>query len=229
LFWVDEDNRFHWTETTNTVTSSFNITVGSTDGVFNHKLNKSTFDVVNFIVWRGGEDLKGNGTLGYHVDEASGTKLSKMRVVAMVDIARNLIEKEIVDGNLVEEVGGTAVFNFNGNRYYRAGAVTPHWTTTSYATDDTYNDALRVKINLDAKKRARSLVRGLSSPRFKGPVEVKGRHIPAGTLINFTDRTVGVVDQKLRVVDVRHTINKNGWFTRYSLEEDEKAIIEGGI
>ncbi len=228
FFYIDEDNRFHWTQrTSKEVNAAFNITIGTTKNVFSHKLGESVFEVVNFIVYRGGEDLFGNGTLDYQVDESTGTKLSKMRVVAMTDIAKNLIETEIVDANLVLVSDGA--FTFSGNRYDRGTTtVTPAWTNVSVSTDDNYNDSLITEIKKRADQRARKLMSGLSSPRFKGPIELKGHHIPAGTLFEFTDLAAGIINEKVRVNDIRQTISAVGWFTQYNVEQDAEAIIQTG-
>lgn len=226
IFWVDENNKFHWVEANDTETAGDNITIGTTTGIISHGLNKSVFDVQNFIVFRGGEDFYGKGTLGYYIDPTTNVSSKKMRVVAMVDIAKLLIQAEITKGNLVANTSGT--FTFSGNRYNKkAGAVTPEWTTDTFATDATYNTALIVQIKKEATTKAENLVRGLSSARYKGNVDRKGVHLTVGNLLIFNDTSSGIKETKIRTMQLRDTINKTGWFTQQVLEEDSIAIVEG--
>ena len=219
-FWVDENNKFHWVETNNVENEE--IIIGTTENVYNTKLNKSVFDVNNFIVFRGGEDFYGNGTLDYYIDPSTNVSQKKMRVIAMIDIAKNLIQKEIAEGNLVAVADGA--FTFGGNRYDRNGEVTPEWTTTSYTSDSDYNTSLRVEIKKRGETRARNLVNKLSSARYKGTVEKKGIITTVGSLIKYTDKRVGILNEKIRVTSVRDNVTKDGWFTTLNLEQDSIAI-----
>lgn len=225
IFWVDENNKFHWVETNDTVTASDNITIGTTTGIISHGLHKSIFDVNNFIVFRGGEDFFGNGTLGYYIDPTTNVSSKKMRVVAMIDIAKVLIQAEKAKGNLVANTSGT--FTFSGNRYNRNGTVTPEWTTDSFSNDNDYNNSLRDEINREGTRRSRNLVIGLSSARYRGPIDRKGVHLTVGNLLTINDSASGIINENIRTLELRDTINKNGWFTQQVLEQDSTAIIEG--
>lgn len=224
LYFVDELNRVHWFESSESIDET--ITIGTTTGIYKYKLDKKVFDIVNFIIFRGGEDLYGNGTLGYELDQNAGTRNLKMRVIPMVDIAKSLIQKEIANGNLVENAAGA--FFFSGKNYDRSGAVTPHWSTTEYNDDDDYNDALRDRISEVAKARARKYIKRLAHARYKGTIERKGAGYAVGNLIKITNSNTGQNQELLRVMDVSDKITKNGWITTLSIEQDKEAIVSLG-
>ena len=223
IFWVDENNRFHWVEQNDEWDET--IEIGTTEDIYSHKLNRSVFDVRNFIVYRGGQDFYGNGTLNYFIDPSTDVKELKMRVVAMTDIAQNLIQEEINIGNLVANAAGT--FTFKDAKWNRNGSVTPAWGGGPHNTDAAYNSALRDEVFVEGERRSRLLVSRLSKARYKGPIERKGYVATVGEVIRLTDKAQGIVELDIRIMDSRHIINKNGWFTTINLEEDQTAIIEG--
>jgi len=225
LYYVDEENRFHWFETDNTVGET--ITIGTTTGIYDYKLDKKVFDTVNFIIFRGGEDFYGKGTLDYYIEDTSNIKTKRMRVIAMTDIAKKLIQAEIANGNII--TGGAGAFTFAGTAYDRDGNVTPAWNDTVYTADATYNTALKTEIYRIGKARCRSLAKGLAHARYKGSIDRKGSIITVGTLLNITNQNTGQNSELLRVMDVRDTINKTGWFTSMQIEQDQEAIIEGDV
>jgi len=225
LYYVDEVNKFHWFETDNVVSET--IVIGTTPGIYSYKLTNKVFDIVNFIVFRGGSDFYGKGTLDYEIDDTSTISNLKMRVVAMTDIAQGLIDREIKEGNLVADVAGA--YTYGGNRYDRKTGPDPIalWDNTSYASDAAYNTALRKEILRLGKLRARSLISGLTDARYKGTMERKGVIQTVGALLDVTNTKTGQVNELIRAMDVRDIINKKGWFTTLSIEQDQKAIIAG--
>lgn len=222
FYYVDELNVFHWVETDNTVDET--ITIGTTTGIYDYNLDKAVFDTVNFIIFRGGEDFYGNGTIDYEFQANTNVKTRKMRVVAMTDIAKTLIQAEINKGNLVSNTSGS--YTFSGNRYNRNGTVTPDWTSTSYSTDDSYNTALRTEILRLGKQRARALISKLAYARYRGTIERKGYVESPGTLLKITNPYTGQKNELIRVVGVSDVITKRGWFTTLQLEQDQEAIVE---
>lgn len=232
IYWVDENNRFHWIYPTDTVTDT--ITVG-TDVVISVKMTKKVFDSVNMIIFNAGTDVYGTGIWNYSVDTTSNIRTLKMRVVPMVDIAESLILADY--GNDFNPTtsresgeGGKGAgypipqFPLDVNYNLTACAFVP---TTSYAAaanitnDSDYNSALRERATTEGKARAQAILSGLALARWQGTVELRGTldHSP-GDLIQFTDAEVGLLSENLRLMEVRHSIDKNGWFTSLSLEND---------
>lgn len=229
LYYVDEENRFHWFETDDTVAEGNTITIGTTTGIYGYKLDKKVFDTINFIIYRGGSNLYGKGTLNYFVEETSNIKTLRMRVIAMTDIALQLIKTEIDLGNLILDNTQT-VFTYEGNNYKAdAYGFTTGWGADSTAfDDDAYNDSLETQIFKEGEIRARSLTKGLAHARYKGSISRKGTIQTVGALLNVTNRNTGQVSELIRVMDVRDTVNKKGWVTDMEMEQDQKAIIEMG-
>jgi len=225
LYYVDEENKFHWFETDNTVDET--ITIGTTTGIFDYNLDKKVFDTVNFIIFRGGEDFYGKGTLDYYIEDTTNIKTLRMRVIAMTDIAKKLIQAEISSGNLVANSAGT--FNFSGAKYNRNGNVSPAWNSTTYTNDSDYNTALKTEIYRIGNSRCRSLAKGLAHARYKGNMERKGSIVQVGNLLNITNINTGQKSELLRIMGVRDTINKTGWFSQLDIEQDQEAIIEGDV
>ncbi len=228
LYFVDELNRLHWFETDDTVTAANTIVIGTTTGITNYKLDKKVFDTINFIIFRGGEDLLGKGTLDYHVEETSNVKTKKMKVIAMTDIAQTLIKQEIDADNLILDNTQTD-FTFGGNNYKaKAYNFATVWGVT-VTSDSTYNAALRTEISKVGKARARGLVQGLANARYKGTIDRKGSIVTVGSLLKVTNKNTGQDAELIRVMDVRDTINKHGWFSNMQIEQDQEAIIEGDV
>jgi len=223
-YYVDEDNMFHWFETDSVPSSTY--TVGTTEGIRDLSIKKAVFDSVNFIVYRGGSDFYGNGTLGYKVANDATAKSLKMRVIPMTEIAKNLIDTELREGNLVANTNGA--FTFKGNRYDRNGTINAVWNDVEYTSDSSYNTALRKEIKRKAGARAQAFLVGLAGARYKGTLKIKGSNVTVGSLITLNDYNIGINSENIRVMDVRHTLDKSGWFTTLGLEQDDEAIINLG-
>lgn len=227
IMWVDEKNRFHWIETNDT--SNGIIDIGTTKHVHSYKFTKSIFDVINFIVFRAGEDLLGNGVLGYHVDSRTNVTATKMRVVAMTDIGKTLIDEEERIGNLVENSSGSFTYSARSLKYNlkAGGTAIPHWATAVVSGTAAYNISLRKKMRADGVTRATNLINRLAGARYKGTLERKGTAVTVGNLLTFTNTRTGIVQEDMRIMDVRYTLNKTGYFQSLTLEQDPLAITEG--
>jgi len=226
IYYVDSDNVFHWKETSSTEDET--IVINTSEDAYSYSMTKKVFDTINFVVYRGGEDFKGNGTLGYEVDSTSNVKSLKMRVVAMTDISKRLIQAEVNAGNITEDNTTPGEFTFSGNRYTASFPVTAKWNNTAYANATEYNDGLRKEILRLCNARAKSIISKLVNARYAGNIELKGRTTGAGSLIRITNYATGQNKELLRVQSVRHNLTKEGWFTTLELEEDAKAI-EGSL
>jgi len=234
IFWVDENNRFHWVYPTDIVDSTLVI---GTDIIISSSFVKKVFDVVNMVIFNAGTDLYETGIWNYKVDTTSTVRTLKMRVVPMVDIAESLIQKDYgADFNPAadREAGaggkgdGYPVPQFPKDAQYNltACAFVP---TTSYAAaanitnDSDYNSALRERATDEGSARAQAILSGLAIARWMGNLEVRGTLIYSpGDLIQYTDAEVGIYQEKLRLMKVQHNVGKNGWFTTLTLENDPK-------
>lgn len=224
-YFVDKDNVFRWFYPDNDV--DYYITIGDVtsdeDNVKSYNLTKSTFDVVNFVIYNGGQDLYGAGTLSYFFDVNTKSKKLLTKFKSYIQESVALIQTEINEGHLVLNSSGT--FTFQGNRYNASGyPLTPEWALEAVANDGEYNDALRNQIDKQCKQKASSLTNQRSSPRWKGDVTIEGRNFLAGELIELTSYVHGISTQPLRILDMTHNITKSGWTTTLNLEEDEAEM-----
>lgn len=230
IFWVDENNKFHWVYPTDTVT---NTLVVGTDDILNISLNKKVFDVVNMVIFNAGTDMYGTGIWNYVVDTTSTVRTLKMRVIPMVDITEALMQK---DYTLILPASRDAGEGGKGNGYpipqfptsyppaSNAFVPTTSFVAASNISDDgDYNDALRERATQEGQARAQATLSRLANARWVGTVNLIGTltHSP-GDLIQLTDAETGINAESLRCMDVKHSVTKNGWFTTLSLEADSE-------
>ena len=145
-----------------------------------------------------------------------------MKKELIISKSKDLIKRDY-DKNSAR-VAGTAP------QYPSAYPVTPVWTpTTTYAitvvSNSEYNDSLWEAATAKGQARARRILQGTSHARWKGDIEVLGQRFTAGNLIKFTDTNSGLNQEKVRIIDVKHSFRKNGgWITSLELEQDQKAL-----
>lgn len=225
-YFVDKNNNFRWFYPDNDV--DYTIMIGSVtsiqDDIKNYSLTKTTFDVVNFVIYNGGQDLYGAGTLNYFFDKATTAKNLLNKYKAYNDIGIILAQQELNAGNLVSNTSG--VFTYQGNRYNAdTYGFTTSWgvITTGYTNDD-YNQSFRDEIDRRCRQKALELVNRRSNPRWKGSITIKGRDFIAGELIELTSRVHGINGNKVRIQSLSHQFNRNGWTTTIEVEEDDEPI-----
>lgn len=222
-YFIDAQNKFHWFYPDDVTDYTINYAEHGTDGtVLGSSLSKSTFDVVNMVVFNCGLDMYGVGTLNFFFDRSTKSSKLLMKYKAYTDVTVRLIQDELNAGNLVANASGT--FTFQGNQYNRNGTVTAKWNSTAYSSDSTYNEALRDEAVRIGTSRASSLTQKRGSPRWKGSIDLKGTNYVPGEVITYTSIPQGINDQMLRITDVTHQITSNGWSTSIDVEEDEPMI-----
>ena len=251
IFWIDEQNRFRWVYPTDTVadyievgkfegeTLSYNSSQTNDAEVYNVNMTKKIFDVTNMIIYNAGTDMYGTGIWFYAVDLTSNVKTLKMRVVPMVDIAEKWKNLDYSPafcpaanrngtpaGNPLYQFPLTAVYT-----EYDAGTKNCAFPpTTTYANaaainnDSNYNDSLRERCENEGDNRAKTLLAGLSSARWKGSITTKGKIYSVGNLVEFSDTSLGIYKETLRIMEVKQNISKTSWTTEISLEKDAKAV-----
>ena len=205
--------------------------------VYKFKLTKKTFDIVNMVIYNAGQDLYGSGILWYYYDTSTKSKDLKYVYKPWKWIASKLIEQELPatqngNDNLVKDNTTPGPFTYAGNMYdettgnYAAGAgITTAWGDV-VTSDALYNTAVRNRAAFDDNSvgatKAEALCAKRGSPRWKGTIELKGERFTPGELITFTSASAGILNEELRIKSVTHNIEKTGWFTTLSVEEDER-------
>lgn len=225
-FFIDVNNKARWFYPDDLVDYNLIISEASlrTQDVKKYKLSKSIFDVINFVIYNGGMDLYGAGTLNYYFDKTTRVKSLQTKYKAYNEIALILINNELQKGNLVANTNG--VFTHQGQRYNAAsfGFETAWGVNTTGFDNDDYNQSLREAIDAACQIAAQNFTFGRGNPRWKGSIVMSGRNYVAGELIRITSRIHGLLNQLIRIIDVTHTITKDGWDTTLTLEEDEPPI-----
>ena len=232
IFYVDENNEFHWFEQNKDIDGTI---IAGVDNIISHSFTYGVFDVKNMLIFNCGEDMNGHGILDYQLDLTSNVKGLKMQYLPFVKISKDYIandyQKFTINTNRKTDKGTYPEYPLDTE--YTGGLETA-WSNEGLrdaegdiedsTSDGTYNSTLRRASKVKGKERARSILSGLASARWKGDMEVYGAKYQAGNLIEFTDTRFGLVNEKLRIQDVKHSISKSGWFTKLSLEADEAAI-----
>jgi len=234
LIWFDKQNQLHWLPADNTVDISMEL--GDED-LRAMRLEKSVFNSVNFVIYNCGEDMNGNGIMHYWYDQNSEVKSLKMRYQPMTEIIYNFVRDDINNYNITRDTTATQdklkqypdsgeypistwSFKSDSNSFRNLLGLSPRATLT----DDTdYNDSLREGCKYRGLLEAQSITSKTSGLRYKGDLVVTGQHINPGDLIQITNRFTGQVQQLIRVINVRHTVNQKGWETILEVEEDEKV------
>ena len=233
IFWIDKQNAVHWMNADDQVDSE--IILGEEDFKA-MRLEKSVFDSVNFVIYNAGEDMYGNGILFYWYDENSDASGLKMRYQPMTEIVHNLVRNDINNNNTSRDTTKTQdelkqfpssypitswAFKEESNNFRNYIGSTAR---TSLANDSEYNESLREAAKWTGLVESQEITAKTSGLRYKGNIILKGQHFNPGDLVEVTDRVTGQVSQKVRVMNVRHTVNQNGWTTNLDVEEDEKVV-----
>ena len=239
---IDENNNFHW-EYPSTDTPSHHMTWGTSSAVSpdtvghyitSFDLKKAVFDIVNFVIFNAGDDFFGSGILNYHYDPT--TKATSLKPVyrAWTDISSEVIKTAILvehPTKFTEDNATPGTLTWQGKRYTATYNFTPFWTTTAVSTDTTLNNSLRDYCALDdnslGKNRARRLTHSKANPRWKGRITLRGEKFSIGELVQFNSTDHGILDAKVRIKDIQHSIDKSGWTTILSVEEDALEITNG--
>lgn len=220
MFYVDKDNDLHWFYPAQT--SSGTIVEG-TDDIRSISLNRNADSIVNMIIFNAGQDLVGNGKLSYHWDATTKSSTLRMKYYPMIEIAKDLKDIEIAQGNIVQNASGTCPHK--GLLYAVATSGTTSWGLAFSSASD-YNDKFRDEIGARGIGKAKLLIQRLGKLLWNGSVELKGTNsFVAGDLLTITSQTLGISNYLLRVVDVQQHISTNGWSTTIELKEDEEAIV----
>jgi len=216
-----------------TVKNAIVIVEGDTSSgytLLNYSLTKKTFDIVNFVIFSAGADMRGNGITHYFFDRATKSKTLKETHKSYNDISSEMMQKEIDAKRLTQDNTTSSPFTHNGNRYkestgdYDGGSgITTGWGT-AVTTDSGYNKAFRDEAIRQGKIRAQALTDKRGSPRWKGTMEFKFHRFNAGELFEFTSTRAGINQQALRIKTAQYNITKSGAYVTLTVEEDEDKL-----
>ncbi len=233
-FYLDEKMRFHWFYPTSNVDddkfgTSLAITMGTTTNyeVKNHDLDYDIFEVINFIYFEAGVDMNGNSILGFRYDSTSGAPTLKESKRSWPRIAEAMKQEDDIilhpdSGNISPDATKLGGYAFPSA--YGAG-INPRWNKDITVTSDAeYNTEFKKEVRLRANRKADSIIKGASSQRWKGGMELRFHNFTVTDLIQYTSEAGGLAKQKLRITDITHNIQPNAAFTTLTLEEDGKEL-----
>ena len=233
-FYIDEKNRFHWFYPTDTVDtdkfgSSMVMSMGdtSTYEIKGHDLDYVIYDIINFIYFEAGTDMNGDAILGFRYDPTSGTPTIKDSKRSYPRIAESMKKQDEFTAKNPEghiTFDSTKKSGFAYPTSYGSG-IRPLWNTTITVTDNaTYNDEFKKEARRKANDKANSVISGTSSQRWKGTIETRFYNFTITDLLQFTSVAGGIANEKLRIIDIQHTIQKAGAFTTLTVEQDGKEL-----
>jgi hypothetical protein len=223
IFFVDKDQVFRWFYPS--TTKDGNIVVGE-DHVVSVDLRRNVDQVINFVIFNAGADLRGNGVQWYYFDTQQRSNEIKGRYFPFTNESSKVFDTEILTGNLVEDLDDGTI-PYKGKFF----SETSYPFTTSWGVEvnnfGEYNAAFRANLRNRGVTRAAEITRAFSKLRWNGTVDLRGTlDWNAGDLFEFTDTNLGLNKELLRIQDVQHTINNQGWVTKLQVEQDEEAISE---
>ena len=187
-----------------------------------HKVVKSdmtyaVYDVVNFIIYKAGQDLVNEQVTFFAYQDGSGVPVSKDSFRSWEDISRELKRREAA-----YPLTGTKNLTFSKNDEY---AVTNTSGTTSwgvaYITSTDYNNKFILEARRLATARAQAEFDKTGNPRWQGSIELKGEHsFDVNDTLVFTSARNGIRNIFMRVTGVKHNVNSGGWFTTIDVKEE---------
>ena len=238
IFWINKDNDLYWTYPTQTSTST--IQEGQ-NNIYDFTASQGTWDVVNFVIFNAGTDMNNVGVLWYLYDENTDQPDLRMKYEPMTDIAKNLKEQERIhmsDRNISQGTDGYPdVYNytFSWNSITESNRVLTETTTAEIASSDSdYNDKFRLKCKYEGLKTARRITQLHGQAKTKLTIRMKGNNdFTTGQFLTFKTTSGGLKPstgpggtdiQRLRIHQITHQYNANGWMTTLNMQEDEKQI-----
>ena len=224
-YYIDGKNRYHQFYPDDT--PSTNIKIGATTEqgddrntyrTYKSKMKKGIFDVINFIIFNYGEDMNGKSHTWYAQDPSAGGPNVKDSARPMNKISEYMKKQDAIAGN-IEYVSGTTY------NYPTSYPMTPAWNSAaspSVADDAAYNAAFLVEGRKRGRYWALRIINQSANPRWKGNIETAFFNFNPSDLVDFTDTDLGIRSQLVRIKEVQHNINKGGFFSTITLEEDLK-------
>jgi hypothetical protein len=180
--------------------------------VVNVKMTFAVYDIVNFIIFKAGQNLEDEQITYFAYQDGSGSPVSKDSYRSWEDIARELKRREAAIGNLT--------FSKNDEYTIANSSGTTSWGVV-YATDDEYNDAFILEARRLALARAQAEFDKTGNPRWQGDIELKGEHsFDVNDTLVFTSARHGIRNIFMRITSVKHNISKGGWFTTITVKEE---------
>lgn len=232
VFWIDNKNYFHWTYKSILVPSGYNFEEG--DNIIRISIQKGTWEVFNCVIVDVGKDCYGNGNHILQINTVSIIKTgSKWKFLDRSTLSPTLINEQwkadkskwdndtgsdgllIRKSNFPNTYPFTMTFNYLDNSYNEASYK---WQVSSSSQ---FNEAIRKRAKYEGKKIGKDFLNRKGEISYKAKLEIPGTlNFEKGLLCNIICPSFNLFLEKLRINEVSHTFNKNGWITSLALQED---------
>jgi hypothetical protein len=188
------------------------------------KVQYGIWDSVNYLIIYCGSDPRGNGIKTYAMDTLSVGSLGMRPKIITLSIAEAV--------HKVEQGGHPTGFSTT-TRFPLSYPYTTTYDGTSIANDTEYVSWFRGVVRPLAKSEGLKIIQKYKYARYKVTANCfEGRNsLVLGTVYALHapstnwDENLSTM-QKLRLIDVQHTIGGDGWNTKLDFEQDWEAVIQ---
>ena len=222
-YYIDGYNRLHVFYPDNV--PSYKMLVGADGPIeddpntyrfYEHKMQKSVFDIMNFVIFRAGLDMNNNTIRGFYQDPTLGGPTTKNSYRPFLSIAPIMKFEDTGPGRLTQVDSETWEYPAD----YGTGYV-PNWNPdVTVNSDAEYNTEFRKAARRRGIARARDKVNLSANPRWRGSANLEGFNFTMADLCRLTDRSVGINRILVRIDSMQHNVTPTGWFTTLQLVED---------
>lgn len=187
-------------------------------------------DIINALIVNAGTDKYGNGVITVAYDIESMSKFGT-RWGYYTQSRKKFSDIEAREVNLGVAAGEV----FNSTTKFPATAEYPYTMKVSgtvVADETAYNTELRSIARAEAREEALNVIRKVKTARYDITFDlaVGSNNVSAGDVYAFQIPTIGWEgtdlnpNHLLRINDITHVLNVQGWSTRITAKEDEEVI-----
>jgi len=194
MFYVDGKNRLHWFLPDDIPSHEISVGVPLPIGqdtqvhqVYDYDLEKTVFDIVNFIIFDCGKDMDGAPITWYAQDPYAGGIIVRDSYRLFQTISAIMKRDDFVAGNL----------SYQGDENYTVTAsypFVPAWDRQARSCPDlaTYKSRFRDEALWRGLARAMAIIKKTANPRWRGKVTLRGENFSPSDLVLFTDLSKGI-------------------------------------
>lgn len=204
-------------------------------------VNREIRDVVNAVIINAGNDVKGRGILALAYNTSSMSKYgAKWKYIVKTNFSEQIMNKqkedsgdEYNDDNNFPKTYPVYVTSPKSSSILDNVTFDPEWNYNigdALNSNYQYNTYIRRVARENAKEFGRDFTANNSDPKFslRMKLDVGSNDFYTGEFIEVDVPSVNWDDLKkvnLRIEEIKHTIDSNGWSTELSLEQDIKQGV----
>lgn len=196
----------------------------------NPQVEYGVWDTVNYLIINAGKDPKGNGILTFYYDVGSMGELGTRSKYFPLDVSESLHKHE--QSNSVGDFSENSRLPAAASYPYSTKFVDPKLSIVSEDVDDDaeYVDWFRRTAKKIARANGKAYVDRYKYARFKLKAEapVGTNSLVVGNVYAIECPSIGwtgSAKKNLRLIDVKHLINGDGWNSEYEFEQDWEAVL----